>query len=190
VVKSHFTIKLKGAPGTLETTKAFKLIGAGSSGGGDYTGVKTVGNVLIALSGCSHSGVKCHSAGAGEGEIRTGPLGGALGVLKLGASAAKNTIGLDLYAAEGSATIAQFSCGSTSGAVRGSVIVPVRANKMLSTGTLTYKQAKGRQNPEAFLEAPRDVLETSLEKGSFEQTGLKMTLTQTGEEPVEVSSVI
>ncbi len=143
----------------------------------------------MTFTGCAHSGVKCNSAGAGEGELRTRTLAGALGVLKLGVSAAKNTIGLDLYAVE-SGAVADFSCGLTVGTIRGSVVVPVSANKMLTTGTLTYKQTKGHQSAEGFLGSPSDVLETSLGGGSFDQSGLKATLTQAAEEPIEVSSVI
>ena len=189
-VKSHFTTRLKGASATIETTKAFKVTCTGASGTGDYTGVKTVGNVLLTFTGCAHAGIRCQSAGAGEGELRTGQLAGALGVIKLGASAAKNTIGIDLYPVQGSSTLADFACGANTASIRGSVLVPASANKMLTSGTLAFKETKGHQSPEAFLGSAPDVLEMSLEGGTFGQSGLKATLTQTGEEPVEVSSVI
>jgi hypothetical protein len=73
--------------------------------------------------------------------------------------------------------------------LKGSVIVPVVANKMILTETLKYSAPAGKQSPENFEGLPQDVLMTGPEKRPFEQTGLTATATQTCEEKMEINSV-
>lgn len=73
---------------------------------------------------------------------------------------------------------------------RGSVIVPLTANKMLTTVNLKAKAAKGKQKPEEFVEGAKEVLEESLNGAPFAQAGLTMEITQGNAEPVEVNSVL
>ena len=84
----------------------------------------------------------------------------------------------------------EFSCGSTTVAIRGSVIVPISANKMLLAVKLDASASKGKQNPESFVDEPNDILEESFNGAAFEQTGLTLASTQTNEEEVEVNSVV
>jgi hypothetical protein len=187
--KAHFSSALKEGTAMLETSKAQKVICAGLNSHGDYTGAHTVGNVVMVFTGCELAKVKCLSAGAKEGEIVSSVLEGQLGVISTGATAVKNKIGLDLFPAGGT-HVADFACRGTAAVVRGSVIAPVTANKMLLSSNIVYAAlAKGRQKPEAFLGVPKDVLEASLGGAPFEQSALKAKLSQTSEEALEVNSV-
>jgi len=190
VSDAAFQTSLASGAVTLETaTTSAKTRCAGETGAGRYTGPRTVGDVTLALTGCKRSSESCASAGAAAGEIVTKPLEGALGVDKLGAKSAGDKIGLDLFPAGRAGAVVEFSCGATSLAVAGSVIVPVTTNKMLLSAKLRASASKGRQKPEAFVGEGRDVLEQSLDGGAFEQVGLTLLMSQANEEAVEVNSV-
>ncbi len=191
VATPHFKTKLASGSITLESAvKVSKVTCTGESSGGEYTGVRTVGSMTVTLTGCAHGSEECASTGAAAGEIITRALEGELGVEKTGATNAKNKIGLDLYPAGKSGPVMEFACGSTTVTVQGSVIVPIKPNKMSSTQALKFKAAKGKQKPESFVAGPKDILEESFNSPPFEQTGLTMDITQTNGEPVEVSSVL
>lgn len=191
VVKSGFrTVIATGTTVLLETTtKGPKVICTSESGSGTISGPKSVSGVVLVLTGCAQNGTKCKSAGAAEGEVSSLSLNGALGVMKLGTTPAANKIAMDLYPAEGSGKAMEFTCGTASEVVRGSVIVPVTANKMTTSYVLAFAESKGKQLPESFLGMPKDVLESSLNGASYLQTGLKAKLTMTTEETVEINSV-
>jgi hypothetical protein len=192
VLKAHFTTKIKELTKvTLQTVKGSKVTCTGETSTGEYTSLKTVGGVVLALTGCELARLKakCASAGRAPGEIVTKQLEGRLGIDTLGETAAKNKIGLDLFADGQTGSLMEFSCATTTVSVRGSVIVPVTANKMLLTVTVKASATTGKQKPENFVGEPKDILEASFSGGVFEQTGLTLTATQTNEEPVEVNSV-
>ncbi len=186
--KTHFTIKLASGSATFETVKGAKVTCTNETSTGEYTGHKTVGGVVLALTGCERASEKC-SNGIVAGEIVSNPLEGVLGVEKLGANSGKNKIGLDLHPVGKTGPLMEFSCGSTTVSIQGSVIVPISANKMSLTQTLKFKASKGKQKPQSFVKEPKDILEASLNGGPFEQIGLTLTTTQTNEEEVEVNSV-
>jgi hypothetical protein len=73
---------------------------------------------------------------------------------------------------------------------RGSVIVPVSANKMGTAETLKFAQKSGVQTSTHFENEGNDVLETSIAGGGYEQTGLAALTTLTSEEKVEINSVV
>jgi alpha-tubulin suppressor-like RCC1 family protein len=184
-VKSHFT--LAGAEtATLETVTKTKITCTAQSGSGEYNGTKEVANVVLKLTGCVLGTQKCTSSGATVGEVVTNGLEGSLGWQEFETSSAA----LDLQATGGGGPIASFICGGTVVAIQGSVVVPVKANKMVESTTLKFAQSKGKQKPEQLEGEPIDVLETSFFGGGFEQTGLGVTLTQTNEEAVEINAVV
>ena len=115
------------------------------------------------------------------------PLEGMLGVTKLGTS---SRIGLDLFPVGKAGPVMEFSCGVMTVSPRGSVIVPVKSNKVLLTQALKFKASKSKQLPESFVGEPKDVLEASFNGEPFEQAGPSLTATQTSEEPVEVNSLV
>jgi|GEM_PF-991246 len=190
VTKAPFKTKLTSGAVTLESAvKASKLTCTGETSTGAYTGYKTVRDVALTLTGCTRDAEKCSSTGAAPGEIVTKSLEGQLGVIKREAAASKDKLGLDLYPAGMAGSVMEFICGSTSVAVQGSVIVPVTANKMSLTDALKFKASKGKQTPEAFEGAPKDILKESFDGGPAENAGLNAAITQTSEEKVEVNSV-
>jgi hypothetical protein len=195
--EGHFTTVIKASTKLLlETTKTKeKIYCTGQSGTGEYSGAKTVAGVILTLTGCYEgtSADHCRNTAA-EGEIASNALGGQLGVVKKEAEASKDKLGLALKAASGE-VIAEFKCGSTPVKLRGSVIVEVKANSMLSTITLKYAQSKGVQKLTDFAggKADEDILEAQVgEAGKFEQAGLSLTTIQTNgkEEKVEVNGVL
>ncbi len=190
VVKTGFATRLAAGSATLETVKGTKVTCAGETGTGSYTGDRTVGGVVLTLTGCELSGEKCSSTGAATGEVVSSALEGTLGVEKLGASESKDRIGLDLFPVGRAGSLTAFSCGATSVVLRGSAIVPVTANKMSLSSPLKFKASKGKQKPEGFVEEAPDVLEASFAGGAYEQIGLTLTATQTDEEDVEVNAAV
>ena len=173
-------------------TKAVRVTCIGETSTGEYTGPKTVGDIVMTLTGCELAApaAKCASAGAAAGEIVTKQLEGILGVVKLGTSSASNKLGLALYPTGKVGSVTEFTCAGTTVSIQGSVIVPVMANKVSLTQALDFKGSKGKQTPESFLLEPRDVLEESINTAPFQQAGLTVAMTQTSEEPVEANSVV
>ena len=190
VLKPHFATQITSGSVTLEAVKGSRVTCKSETGTGEYTGLKTVGGVVITLTGCELLGDQCSSAGALAGEIVTQPLEGVLGIDKLGATSSQDLLGLDLFPIGRTGSVMEFSCGVTPASVQGSVIVPVKADKMFLTSTLRYSAAKGKQKPESFAGEPRDILEASLNVQAFEQLGLTLETTQTNSEAVEVNAVV
>ena len=191
VVKTAFKTKLASGSVTLDSAdKTSKVSCTGETSAGEYTGHKTVGGVVLALTGCKRDTEKCSSMGAAPEEIVTNTLQGELGVVELGATTASNKIGIDLYPVGRTGSVMEFSCGITTVSVQGSVIAPVSADKMSLTQALRAKASKGKQAPESFVEGPKDILEESFNGAPFEETGLTIAITQTNEEEVEVNSVV
>jgi hypothetical protein len=188
--RAHFTSRITAGSATIETVKGARVTCGAETGTGEYTGAgtTTVGGVVLAFTGCESLGAMCSTAGAAQGEIVTTRLQGSLGITELGETRVGNRIGLALSPAEGGSMM-EFSCGAVPVSVRGSVIVPVRANVMLLAPKLNFSAARGRQRPESFVGAPRVLLEASFEEQPFEQAGLRVKTTQTNEEAVEVSSL-
>jgi YVTN family beta-propeller protein len=192
VLKAHFTTKIKELTKvTFQTVKGSKVTCTGETSTGEYTGLKTVGGVVLTLTGCelASSKAKCASAGGAPGEIVTKQIDGVLGIDTVGETAAKNKIGLDLFPVGKTGPLMELSCASTTVSVQGSVIVPVTADKMLLTVTVKASATTGKQKPENFVGEPKDILEESFNGGGLEQTGLTLTTTQTNEEAVEVNPV-
>ncbi len=179
-----FITQLK-SPGTatIETVGKASIVCKDEKGKGEFTGLKTVGEVVVVLAGCESQSHKCTTAGSAEGEIVSGALGGELGW----ENKASGRVADDLHA-EGQGPILRFTCGVVAGEVRGSVIVKSASNKMASTETLKYRAKSGRQKPEQFEGGSVDVLETSIGGSPFEQSGLSLTTLQTDEEKIETNA--
>ncbi len=186
---SGLTIGLSAGAAVIETVGGGKLACTGASGAGSYVGSKQLGGLVLTLSGCEHAGTSCSSAGAPAGEIVSGTLEGALGVEKLGAIASRDKLGLDLFPAGRTGSLMQFNCGAEAVSLRGSVIAPVKANKMAVATTLKFKASRGRQKPAGFVGEAADVLEASFQGGPFEQAGLTLAGTVSGEQALEMNSV-
>ncbi|HTA36995.1 MAG TPA: hypothetical protein VK761_09795 [Solirubrobacteraceae bacterium] len=190
--KASFSIALKEATvSTLETVTKTQMTCEGVSSGGQYTGNKTVGNVVVTFTKCSAFEASCATAGSPAGTVVTRTLEGTLGVEELGATPAENAIAEDLFPVGRSGPLAVFSCSGLPVTITGSLIAPVQSNAMKPSVSVKFKAAKGKQKPESFAGEPADVLYTKIgSEGSPEQSGETMNVIQTNEEKVEVNSVV
>jgi hypothetical protein len=153
---------------------------------GEYSGTKEVKNVVVKFNGCESAGAQCSTTGSASGELVTKTLEGVVGFIN---KAALKT-GFDLYPEGKTGLFIEFACLGLTVAVRGSVIVPITADKMLLTGTLKYVAKGGRQEVEHFEGEANDVLEASFRGGAFEQSGQTISTTLTDEEKLELNAVI
>lgn len=181
------TFQLAGGTITLETVGRHKITCADSSGSGTDE-LHTVTDVLITFTECMLAGQRCNSPGQVAGALRTNTLEGTLGVDQLGADGKPNMPGLQLFPAGKSGPVAEATCGTTSLAIRGSITVPVTANKMLTSERLRYKSKSGKQVPEDFQNETGDLLEASIGNEPFEQGGIATTLMLTNQERLEVNA--
>jgi hypothetical protein len=181
--KSHFTSAfVYGAHKiVLETVGKARIECADESGSGEYIDARTLGSVALTLKACSGLGGECTSPGAGPGYIVTAPLEGALGW----ESKALQKAALDLFAASG--PVAEFTCGTQSVLVRGSVLVPIATGKLFTSTRLLFTQSKGHQKLEHLEGQTNDVLEMSIGGGAYEQAGLSLAMLQKNEEVLEVN---
>ena len=195
IVKNHFFAHMKEATtATLETVGGTKITCTAEEGPGEFKNAKEVGAVLPKFNGCSTSGIKCNSAGAAEGEIKTASLGGVLGIEKVGLKEGKEEpkltkLAVELHSEAGN--IAEFSCGGLPVVVHGSVLHPVSTNKMLIESTEKFAASKGEQKPDKFAGGPADehILESNTNGGPFEEAGQTITAINKGEEKLEASSI-
>jgi hypothetical protein len=159
-----------------------------SSQRGEYTGAKTETAVLT-LTGCETGPktaiVKCHSSGAGEGEIVSAPLHGSLDYIKENEEGVKSEVGVDFTATP---NLLSFECGGVATAVSGAVIAPITSvNSMLSAFKVMAKQGGGKQGVEAFEEGAKETL--TFTTGGTERAGaLGATLTNTNAEKMEIKA--
>lgn len=173
-----------GSKATLETLSHSKVVCGEENATGEYTGEKTVGNVLVTFGpACSAEGFfTCSSAGEPAGTIKTNALAGELHWEK-GPAAKK--IALDL-APQSEPLFVKIECGKTIKIeVRGSVLVNIKDGKMETTLVQKYVGSKGKQKPEFYEEVLGTKIYDFLESrsiGEFEQAGQTFTDTQTNEE--------
>jgi hypothetical protein len=175
---------------TLETAKGVKVTCSGGADTGEYSDPRTIADMVLQLTGCEmpSSKIECASSGAGAGRIDTQPLDGALGIDRLGGKPSSDKLGFDLYPAGKTGPVVTFSCAGTTVSVKGSVIVPVMANKMQRAVKLKAEESKGKQEQQSFAGGPKDVLEESVNGGAFEAAGLAISLNEENGESLEVNS--
>lgn len=189
--KSGFTTNASGLV-VFETAAATKVICSGATGNGhDFTrdeGKQETLALTLTLTGCESGSLKCASAGQATGTIVTPTLTGEFGVTKVGETPAKNKVGV-IYQTEGPL---DFTCAGLVVSIKGSFIVPVKADSMLLTETQKLAQSKGEQNPDKLAGGPIDerILESSFAGGPFEETGLALAMVQTNEEKLEINTVV
>jgi hypothetical protein len=169
----------------LETVGKTKVTCKGDTNTGEIINPTTL-TVTITFTGCESKKFTCTSPGAAVGDIVTKLLVGRLGYIH----APKKEVGLDLSADGG--TITQFQCGNLVVVVRGSVIGRITpVNKVVSAPgvlTLRFAQKGGKQAITKFEGGPPDVLESSINGGPFEESGLSSTDLIKVLSPVEVKA--
>lgn len=176
-----------GGVGTLATVVGTTVTCKTQESGGEYNSPKTVTGVTVRFTNCESGGFHCTTAGAASGEIITNPLEGRIGF----ENKIKKKIAFDLFptAADGGLYVT-FNCGaSLHVTVGGSVLVNILSDKMLTTLSLKYVQKLGIQKVTHFEGEPNDVLITEINNVKPEQSGITITSTQTGEEPLEANAV-
>lgn len=174
------------APVRLATVNRTHLSCAAESSTGEYAGATEVANVTLRLSECAKKEQPCQSEGAGEGEIVTSVLSGRLGVIS--DNKGKIKPGLDLTAAP-STPFVEFSCGSESFVVTGSLVRSVLANQMTKIEARSFHQKHGRQKPAGFL-GELDYLEAAIAGATAEPIGIEIKDEQISEEKIEVSTTL
>jgi hypothetical protein len=186
--KFHSVIK-SGTTATLETVGKTKITCTAEESPGEFKNEKEVGGVVAKFNGCKTSGLACTTTGDVAEEITTHSLGGTLGVEKLGATHAADKLALELHSESGN--VAEFSCAGLPVVVKGSVLHPVSANKMLLTATEKFAATAGEQKPDKFAGEGVDahILESNTNGGPFEEAGQTITAIVTYEEKIEASTV-
>jgi hypothetical protein len=179
-----------GAGTTLLSTKTGTALScAKATGGGEYSGTKTT-SLTLTLTACKAPASKasCHSAGAAAGEIVMGALEGKLGFIE-DRSVESNvftSVGIDISSGS---TLLSAECGTQKLSVTGSAIgVLTPFDAMSGSFALTFTQAAGAQQPEAFEEEPKDVLSLSVGGGSPEAAGLSAKVKLVDEEKLAVKA--
>jgi hypothetical protein len=189
-VKNKFTLNtVAGKRILLETVGFTKFTCSAGKAEGEYTGAKTV-RLATRFEGCMTSGGVATSPGEPSGVVVLKPLDGSLGIVKKGETAARNKVALDFSPEEAGGPVSQFSVGGIPIQVKGRVIThELVINAMKTSAPVKFVELKGKQKPESFEGMPRDVLETTINGGAPEQSGLGWETTQTNEEAIETNTV-
>jgi hypothetical protein len=171
---------------TLQGEDAFFTCKA-STEEGQITGAKTVGKVLVTLTGCKQPEFESEcETGAKAGEIKLNELTGELGYTNKSTKA----VGLDLKPASGELMV-KFVCLGFLAKVelKGSIIGRiVQANKISKTEVLQYKRSGSLQEFTKFEGGPTDALSISIEGGTFERVAEGAEYKITYSEGIEVKA--
>lgn len=181
-----------GGPGKLEESNKYGVSCASESSTGEYTGTKEGKNLIVKFKGCKVVPFVCTSPGHELGELETVPLEGRA----VWENEAEHKTALDLYPAKGHETFIEFSCGEheeVTVKVKGSVLVPIKADKMASTFTLKFKAKNGFQIPQEYEENDKklkDVLYSDFTEKGYDQAGQTETVTVKNEEKLELNAYV
>jgi hypothetical protein len=187
VVKAKQTSK--GGKGILEEAGKYAVGCESEESMGEYSGTKDVKHLFVKFKKCEAPGLVCTSPGHEKGDLETVSLEGKV----VWENEKEHKTALDLFP-EGVEKFIEFNCGGTlTVAVRGSILVPVKADKMSSTVTLKYVGKKGIQKVQDYEENGskiRDVLEANFAESGFVQASQTITSTVTNEEKLELNAYV
>ena len=178
-----------GGKGILQEVGKYAVGCESESSTGEYSGTKEAKKIVVKFKGCHVPPFVCTSPGHPAGELETKELEGRAVFL----NEAKHEAGLDLFPAHGEEKFIAFSCGELSVEVRGSILVPIKANKMGTTFKLKYKEKNGFQEVKFFEEGGKlfeDVLEANFEGKGWAKAGQSIKATVTNEEPLELNTFV
>jgi hypothetical protein len=181
-----------GGPGKLEEVGKYSVSCSSEASSGEYTGTKEGKNLLVKFKGCKVVPFICTSPGHEQGELETVPLEGRA----VWENEKLHKTALDLYPSAGHETFIEFTCGEHAEVtvkVKGSVLVPIKADKMASTFTLKFKAKHGFQTPEEYEEngkKVKDVLYSDFTEKGYEQAGQEETVTVKNEEKLELNAYV
>lgn len=178
-----------GGKGILEEVGKYAVGCSSESSTGEYTNPKEGKNIVVKFKNCISGPFTCTSEGHEKGELETKPLAGRL----VWENEKTGKTAIDLFPEKGELFI-EFNCeGKLSVAVKGSVLVPVKADKMGETFSLKFKAKHGFQTPEYYEEGGKkvkDVLLSDFAGKGYEQAGQTETVTVKNEEKLEVNTVV
>jgi hypothetical protein len=179
----------KGGKGILEEAGKYAVGCESEESAGEYSGTKEVKHLIVKFKKCEAPGLVCTSEGHEKGELETKSLEGKV----VWEHESTHKTALDLFP-EGGGDFIEFTCGSTlTVAVRGSILVPVTANKMSDTVKLKYVGKKGVQKVQDYEENGskiRDVLEANFAGTGFVQASQTIESTVTNEEKLELNAYV
>lgn len=174
---------------TLETVGGSKVTCKASSDTSEITGLKT-DTVTVTFTGCEAFEETCQSAGQAAGTIKTNLLASKLAYIN-----GKTEVGVVLKPKEAGGLFVEFECSGIKIKVKGSVIGVITPINMFVAPpghfTLTFTQAKGVQVPteyESGTKQVKDVLETSINGGAYEQSGEGTTSEEFLEEEAKINA--
>ncbi len=178
-----------GGKGILEEVGKNAVGCASETSSGEYSGTKNVKNLIVKFKKCESGPFVCTSPGHELGELETKALEGRV----VWENEKTKKTALDLFP-QGGGVFIEFKCGETlTVSVRGSILVPVKSDKMSLTVPLKYKSKHGFQQVERYEEngeSIKDVLESNFANKGFDQAGQTITSTVTNEEKLELNAVI
>ncbi len=185
-VQGGFSLSAKTA--SIETI-GHRIVSCTSAGGqGAYTGPRE-SSWQLTFAGCELAAQKCTSAGAASGELRSAALSGTL----VWEQRSSKSVAL-LLSPEKSGALLAMQCGTSAVEVKGGVVVPVKSGSMVSSQTIKFAATKGVQEISEYETAAGQTasayLEASAATTGFERAALKLALTQTNEEAVEINPVL
>ncbi len=181
-----------GGPGKLEEANKYGVACASESSTGEYTGTKEGKNLVVKFKGCKVTPFVCTSPGHEEGELETYPLEGKA----VWENEKEHKTALDLFPSVGHETFIEFTCGKheeITVKVKGSVLVPIKPDKMASTFTLKFKAKNGFQVPQEYEEngkKVKDVLYSDFTEKGYDQAGQTETVTVKNEEKLELNAYV
>ena len=173
----------------LEDARKDKVTCAGGSGSGEISGLQTVSNINITLTGCEDATNPCQTAGHVPGDVTLAGLAGEVGVSTYESANFEDKLGFSLSGE------ASFECGGgpIEVALGGTAIGTLTpADSMTTTRTVKFTQSKGVEKPAAFAElaAPPPLEWTMTGFGSPARVGLSMTLQLITAEKLELNTVV
>lgn len=179
-----------GGKATLQEVGKYAVGCTSESSVGEYVGTKEAKGIFVKFEGCHVPPYVCNSPGHPEGELETKELEGRAVWL----NKAKHEAGLDLYPAKGEEKFISFNCGVLHVEVRGSILVPIQANKMSTTFKLKYKQKNGFQETKFYENEEgklvEDVLEANFAEKGWAKAGQSITSTVKNEEALELNTYV
>ena len=180
---------LSGKTSSIETIGHRSIACATVGGQGSYGGPRE-SSWQMTFSGCELSSQKCTSTGAADGEVRSAGLSGTL----VWEQRSSKRVALLLSPQQSGGALLAMQCGSSAVEVKGSVVIPVKSGSMLGSQTLKFTATKGIQELSEYESSTGQLvpayLEASAPSAGFERAALKLTLTQSNEEAVEINPVL
>ena len=167
---------------TFETNTKLRISCSGVEGAGHITAYNLIGIEEPTLTGCASPRLgTCASSGAATGEVRADPV-----AARLGRVAGISVPMVQLEPASGE-TLAQMSCGTHAVTVTGSFIGRIgRAGRMLSSEKISATEHKGVLAFAGLVNRPPAVAGVQVDGGVVQPAGVKLKVTGTNEEAVEI----